>query len=211
MDFLTILIFFALSCHLSGMTLADHKCKAVSNVDKMANKEMFLAMTNALKFNAEQMTNALKVSADALLKVNRDNADILKVNADALKVNAGQMTNALKVNADALLKVNRDNADVLKVNVDALKVNAEQMTNALKVNCGLAMAASGARKTDEASVLAPEKLKSSLVDISEQLPDEEGTAGDDEVSPPIVPQATMTDVLELQGRQQSSTILDETM
>ena len=175
MDFLAILIFFALSCHLSGMTLADHKCKAVSNVDKMANKEMFLAMTNALKFNAEQMTNALKVSADALLKVNRDNAD------------------------------------VLKVNVDALKVNAEQMTNALKVNCGLAMAASGARKTDEASVLAPEKLKSSLVDISEQLPDEEGTAGDDEVSPPIVPQATMTDVLELQGCQQSSTILDETM
>jgi len=150
------------------MNLADHVCKAVSNVDKMANKEMFLAMTNALKLNAEQMTDALKVNAKV-------------------------------------------NADVLKVNADALKVNARQMTDALKVNCGLAMAASGARKTDKASVRAPEKLKSSLVDISEQLSDEEGTAGDDEVSPPIVPQATMTDVLELQGRQQSSTILDERM
>ena len=137
MDFLTIFICFALLCHLSGMTLADHKCKAVSNVDKMADKEMFLAMTDALKSNAGQMTNAL-IS-------------------------------------------------------------------------GLAMAASGARKIDKASVWAPEKLKSSLVDISEQLSDEEGTAGDDEVSPPIVPQATMTDVLELQGRQQSSTILDERM
>ena len=137
MEFLTILICFALSCDLFGMTLADHKCKAVSNVDKMADKEMFLAMTDALKSNAGQLTNAL-IS-------------------------------------------------------------------------GLAMAASGARKTDKASVRAPEKLKGSLVDISEQLSDEEGTAGDDEVSPPIVPQATMTDVLELQGRQQSSTILDERM
>ena len=60
MEFLTILICFALSCHLFGMTLADHKCKAVSNVDKMADKEMFLAMTGALKSNAEQMTDALK-------------------------------------------------------------------------------------------------------------------------------------------------------